>query len=380
MSDTVLLTGATGFVGRELLWRLAREPGQKIVCFIRAEDEGHATARLNEVLEAAHTKPLSEEERSRVVAVHADLTRERFGLSAGRWDELAATVTRILHGAASVDWTLSLAEAQRINVEGTRRILELAEAASSRRILQRFDYVSTCYVCGKRRGLILEEDLDGSSGFFNSYEQTKFEAERLVRASGVPFTTFRLSMVVGDSRTGYASTFKVMYWPLKMISRGLIRVVPGDRGGVVDVVPVDYVCDLIETISADSGQRGKTFHVAAGPDRSSTIGEILVLASRAFKKRAPLVVSPVIFYRMIRPPLYLVTWGRKRQALKKGRAYVPYAAYGASFDTTQMRAAIESKGLSPPPVNSYFQTLIDYALASEWGKRRLHRGPAAATE
>ena len=379
MSETVLLTGATGFVGRELLFRLARKPGVRIVCPIRAKDGAQAAARLSEVLDKAYPQPLTDEERSRVLALAADLIEERLALDDQQWDELAATVNRVVHGAASVDWSLPLEAARSINVGGTRRVVELAQAAHAGGVLKRFDYVSTCYVCGRRRGRILEEDLDASHGFFNTYEQSKFEAEKVVRASGLPYTTFRLSIVVGDSRTGYASAFKVLYWPLKMFSRGTIKVVPGHRSGIVDLVPVDYVCEALELISNDPSQRGKTFHLAAGPGRSSTLGEILDLAARSFGGRRPILVPPALYERTLRPLVYALTWGKKREALKKGRVYVPYASFDAAFDTTQARAVVASHSLRPPLVQDYFQVLIDYAIASDWGKREPGRTSAAVT-
>src|SRR6185503_9466239 len=99
--------------------------------------------------------------------------------------------------------------------------------------------------------------------------------------SGLPVSVFRLSMVVGDSRTGHTSAFNVMYWPLKMLSRGVFWIVPADPTGVVDIVPVDFVADAVEALSADPARRGRGFHIAAGPDRCCTIGEFLDIASEA---------------------------------------------------------------------------------------------------
>jgi len=369
MPDTVLLTGATGFVGRELLWRLAREPSDRVVCLLRAKDEDDANARLVRVLDQSRPEPLSAEQKARVTAIRGDLTEEQLGLTPGQRDKLAGTISRVIHGAATVDWATPLETARQINVEGTRRVVELAKLAQARGVLRRFDYISTCHVCGRRRGRIPEESLDGGAAFFNHYEQSKFEAEQLVRSSGLPFATFRLSSVVGDSRTGYSSTFKVMYWPLKMLSRGMAWVVPADRRGIVDIVPVDYICDALEVLSAEPTQRGKTFHLAAGPEYSSTIGELLELGVRSFRVRPPLLVPPSLFFYTLRPMLYLVTWGKRRKMLRKGRVYVPYFAFRAAFDTSQVRAVLEQKGLRPPLVQDYFQKLIDYAIASDWGKR-----------
>jgi nucleoside-diphosphate-sugar epimerase len=324
---------------------------------------------LDEILDHAQPTPLTAEERSRCSALLGDLTSEWLGLSDRCWQQLTASVERIVHGAASVDWAMPLETARAINVEGTRRVLELAEAARARGVLTRFDYLGTCHVCGRREGLILESDLDGSAGFFNNYEQSKLEAETLVRRSRVPFCIFRLPMVVGDSRTGYASTFKVMYWPLKILSRGALWAVPADRNGIVDLAPVDYVCEALEALSRDPAQRGKTFHLAAGAARASTIGDMLDLAIESFGVRPPLLVPPALFDVAIRPLLYLMMWGKRRQQLKKGKVYRPYLAFRATFDTTEVQTALEPLGIQPPPVCDYFQKLIDYAIASDWGRR-----------
>lgn len=366
---TVLLTGATGFVGRELLWRLARVPGQQIVCLVRAANQAEADRRVADLLARARPSPLPPDASARVEAIPSDLSADRLGLDAGRWDRLATRPFRVVHCAATVNWALPLDAARATNVLGTRRVLDLASVAARAGVLERFDYVSTCNVCGRRPGLVAEEDLDDRHGFFNAYEQSKFEAERLVRSSGLPVMTFRLSMVVGDSRTGYASTFKVMYWPLKMLARGMALVVPADRAGVLDIVPVDYVCDALEHISRNTLLRGRTFHLAAGPGASSTIGEVLDLACRTFGVRGPLLVPAGFYEAVIRPLAWLLVWGKRRDAMKKARVYLPYFSYRAHFETTRTTAALAGSAARVPPVREYFQRLVDYAVDSDWGRR-----------
>ncbi len=381
MAATVLLTGASGFIGRELLWRLVRRPDTRVYCLLRADDDSIAKSRLEAILDAAQPTPLTSEECARAIPLRGDLTLERIGLTESQWQQLAAEVDRILHGAASVAFHLSIDESRRVNVEGTRRMLQLAKATAQHR-LTRFDYISTCYVCGKRAGLIGEEDLAQGQGqsFNNNYERSKCEAEALVRAhrNEVPISIFRPPMVVGDSRTGYAAMFKVMYWPLKMMSRGYVWVVPGDAQGVVDVVPVDYVCDALEFISADPAQRGKCFHLAAGREHSTTLGQCLDLAVAAFEVRRPLLMNPVLFRSLVRPLLKLVFWGKRRELLNKGKVYAPYIAYRAQFDTSQARAALSGSGIEVFPVASYFRKVVEYAVATDWGKR-LHAGVQAPT-
>ena len=368
-AETILLTGATGTVGRELLARMLRAPGARILCLVRARDNDEAGRRLDGVLATRPGGTVNDEQRRRVRAIAGDLTRERLGLPDRDWHQLAGDVTRIVHGAASVTWNLPLGESRAVNVTGTERMLQLAREARRRGVLTKFDYLGTCMVAGKRTGVIGEDDVDGSHGFYNSYEQAKYEAELLVRshAADVPTSVFRLAMVVGDSRTGYTSTFNVMYWPLKMMSRGRVLAAPGSRSGVLDMVPLDFVGEAIETLSADPAQRGKCFHIAAGP-AASTVGDVLDLAARRFGVRPPRLLGPRAF-GLLRPLLYAVVWGKRRETMKKGRVYVPYLSYQTRFDTAHVRAALEPLGIRPPTVHEYFEQLIDYALASDWGRR-----------
>jgi hypothetical protein len=179
-----------------------------------------------------------------------------------------------------------------------------------------------------------------------------------------------LSMVVGDSRTGHTSSFNVMYWPLKMLSRGMFWIAPADPHGVVDIVPLDYTADSVEALSADPVQRGKCFHIAAGPQCCCTISEFLDLAVEVMGIRRPILVNPKVFFALVRPFILTVTWGKRREALHKARVYVPYLSYRARFDDTQARAALEPLGVRPPQVRTYFRKLIDYAISTEWGKHR----------
>ena len=357
-------------VGRELLCRMVRSSSNRVVCLVRAHSQEEADARVDSTLRAMEHQPLTVEERSRVSAVPGDLTLDRLGLSVSRWDALLDVVQRIVHGAATVAWDRPLDEVRRINVDGTRRVLELAEGAQKRGRLRKVDYVSTCMVAGKRAGLVGEQDLDDRFGFWNSYEQSKFEAERLVRerADALPVSIYRLSMVVGDSRTGYTSAFKVLYWPLKMLSKGVFRIVPADPGGIVDMVPVDYVGGAIEALSADSAQRGKCFHLAAGPECASTVSQMLDLAVSTLDARRPRLISPRVYFALVRPVLHAVSSDKQREFLRKGRVYLPYLSYQAQFDTAQARAALEPHGIRPPHVGEYFRQLVAYAVSTNWGQ------------
>ena len=153
----LLLTGATGFVGMEVLAAVLERSDRHVVALIRAEDDDRAAERLAATLETSCGE--AEAYADRVTAVAGDITAPRLGLGE-RWEPLAERVGAIVHGAASVAFDLSLEESRRINVDGTRQMLDFAAACPD---LERFTYVSTAYVAGDRRGTVYEDDPGGGA-------------------------------------------------------------------------------------------------------------------------------------------------------------------------------------------------------------------------
>jgi nucleoside-diphosphate-sugar epimerase len=308
----------------------------------------------------------------RVEAVAADLTAPRLGLARGRCAALSSRVSSIVHSAASVSFTLPLAEARAINVDGTKRMLEFARLAGEHGGLERYGHVSTAYVAGTFDGRFHEHDLDVGQDFNNTYERSKCEAEQLVHAAdGVPFTIMRPSIIVGDRRSGWTSAFNVLYWPLRAFARGLFTAVPGIPSAPVDVVSVDYVADAVYALCSAPAGAGcsETFHLTAGAD-ASTIKEIADAASRYFKRPLPTVLPPAEFAAL----------GSSAGSVVEGsRAYFPYFSTGAVFDDAGARARLLPRGISVTPLRDYLDRLLDFATLSRWGKRPIARVEALAT-
>src|SRR6185437_6308044 len=141
-------------------------------------------------------------------------------------------------------------------------------------------------------------DLDLGQDFHNSYEQSKFEAEQLVRSwHELPFTILRPSIVVGDRNSGWTAAFNVLYWPLRALARGVFTAVPATASSPVDVVSIDYVADAIYELCQRAGDAGQTYHLTAGL-QASTMGEIVSLASGYFDRPGPKLVPPAEFASM----------------------------------------------------------------------------------
>jgi thioester reductase-like protein len=379
MSGGVLLTGATGFVGMELLARYLQRTNRRVYALVRGANEREATARLKHTLHSLFgaDHPYS----GRVVAVRGDLTRSDLGLRRGKRDWLAERVSEVVHGAASVSFDLGLEASRQVNVEGTRRVLELAERCQARGGLRRFSYISTAYVAGEHVGCFSEDELDLGQRFRNAYEQSKFEAECLVTRARrrLPVTVLRPSIVVGERETGWTQSFNVLYWPLRAYARGAYTALPARRDAPVDVVPVDYVADAIFVLSQAREAEGATFHLTAGAHASS-VGELVELASAFFERPAPGLIEPTLYRHVVHPLLVRGTRDqRRRRALRCSEVFFPYFAARVHYDDRRSRVALRGTGIGPTPLHTYFDRLLEFALAADWGRRQLPRASAAAS-
>jgi thioester reductase-like protein len=363
------LTGGTGFLGGEVLVRLLERGERPVYVLVRAGSDGEASARLNALIESllGSAEPWSH----RAVAVRGDVKQAWLGMGSRRRDWLAERVERIIHCAASVSFTVGLAEARQINVEGTRRVIELGELCRRRGGLDSFVQVSTAYVAGTHTGSFAEGDLDLGQGFRNAYERTKFEAERVVRDRGwgLPVQVVRPSIVVGDSASGWTPTFNVLYGPMKAFSRGAYPAIPARRSAPVDVVPVDYVAD---SILALAGRPGTTYHLTAG-DRASNVGELIEMGSAAASQPRPRVLPPSLYRRVIHPILLRRGSESRRRALRRSEVYFPYFSMRTRYENAGACEALAPLGIEVPPLRSYFDRLMGFAKAAEWGRRPLAR-------
>jgi thioester reductase-like protein len=356
MKPAVFLTGATGFLGMEVLARLLEAGDRKVVALVRASDDAAAEDRLYGVLNTLWRDPTPYQENVRAVA--GDVTSAGLGLEQTQRTALAEEIGAVLHCAASISFDLPLDEARAINVEGTREVIGFARECKALGRLERFLHVSTAYVSGKYEGTFRERQLDAGQEFRNTYEQTKWEAEHIVRDAGdLSPAIARPSIVMGESDTGWTPAFNVLYWPLRAFSRGLFDEIPSLPSAHVDIVPVDYVADALVQL-LDNHEEG-VFNLVSGRD-APFANELVELACDRFDRPRPAIVPQAA----------------DATDDDHGAVYLPYFDMEVVFDDSRARALLEPAGICPPRLPDYFGRLIDYAEAVRWGKRSMKRDEA----
>ena len=369
-SAHVLLTGVTGFVGQELLCQLVLGTSARVTCVVRGGDDANARDRLDGVLHRLFGRGAERSLRGRVAAVQGDVTRRDLGLAPRVRNELMRSTTHVLHGAASVRFDLPLADARRINVGGTMHAADFAVQAHRRGRLQRFGYVSTAFVGGCHPGVFCEDDLDIGQRFRNTYEQTKFEAEVLLRPRmrDVPTTIVRPSIVIGHSRSGATNAFNVIYWPLQLFAHGGLRVAPASPDLPVDVVPVDYVAGGAIRALFD-GEADTTYALAAGA-QATTAAAIGDIAARTFAVQPPAFMPRVLDRAVAGVTLPLSRVGPWQRISRSLRQFLPYFHQGSRFDTRHADQLLRPRGITPPSPEALLEPALAYALHTDFGRNR----------
>ena len=357
MRPPVFLTGATGFLGMEVLARLLEAGDREVIVLVRAADDG-AAAGARSTACSPSSGAIRRSTATACARWPATSPATVSASSAAQRTALAEDIGAIMHCAASISFDMPLDEARAINVEGTREMIGFARECKSLGRLERFVHVSTAYVSGKHEGTFRERQLDAGQEFRNTYEQTKWEAEHIVReATDLAPAIARPSIVMGESDTGWTPAFNVLYWPLRAFSRGLFDEIPALPTAHVDIVPVDYVADALVRL-LDVPDQG-VFNLVAGRE-APFANELVELACDRFDRPRPEVVAGGgLDGRRARRGLHAVLrhGGRVRRQPARRRCWA--------------RPGSARRGCS-----EFFGALMDYAEEVRWGKRAMTREEA----
>jgi thioester reductase-like protein len=356
------VTGYPGFIGKRLVRKLVErvgDEGSRIVLLVQPKNTAAARADLATI------------RAERIELLEGDIEQMHLGLSGAEWKALAGEVTDVWHLAARTWLGASRDEMWRVNVEGTRNVLELAQAA---RGLNRLNHFSTAYVSGDRVGVILEDELAMGQRFHNPYEKTKYQAELLVKRaqSSLPATIYRPSIVIGDSRTGEIDRFEGPYALAILLVASPLAVplpLPGDAVAPLNVVPVDFIVDTVVSIAANPAGAGKTVHVV-DPAPLSARRVYEMIAARVGKKLPTVSVPARAFQALLQLPFL-------ERLSRVHRPAIEYLNHLAIYNCRNLLELLDGTGVRCPPIASYLDRLIEFVQASFARRREMEEAQIA---
>jgi len=346
-SETIFLTGFPGFIAGRLVARLARRDTQFFL-LVQPEFIEMASSAVQKIAEQTDTA------LDNFALIEGDITKPNLGISDDDLQTIREETTSVFHLAAAYDLAIAKETAYRVNLEGTKNVNELCRSLPN---LQRYNYISTCYVAGKRNGRILETDLQHDSGFRNFYEETKYLAEMEVEKlkAELPVTIFRPSVVVGDSQSGETVKYDGIYYLIQYLRKapGVLRLVNvGNQNVRLNLVPVDFVVDSIAVLGSDDRAIGKTIALA-DPNPLTTAQLFDVIAETLTKKRSAFTPPPALVENglmlSISPPIT----GLPHYA-------VPYFFLSQTYDTAEASELLSQHGITCPAFPDYVANLIDF--------------------
>ena len=346
MRNVHFVTGFPGFIGKRLAARLL-ERDRKAQLYLLVQPRFAKDARR----EVARLGP---KQASRVQLLVGDVVDMHLGLSGEEYRKLAGEVTHVFHLAAISYLGVDRRTLERVNVDGTRNVLELARDAKN---LVRLSHVSTVHVAGNRQGVIDEDELEEGQRFHDAYEESKFRAEVLVRKAmaELPISVFRPSTVVGDSRTGEIDRFDGPYYTAFELVISPLRVpvpLPGDGSFPLNVVPSDFVVEAIIELAFQKQAEGKTFHLVDPNPMSAR--KVYEYVARRAGKRAPRGRLPAkASVALLRLPLL-------EKLARPQRAAIEHLNRIVIYNCRNTLEALDGTGIRCPPLTSYLDKLLSF--------------------
>jgi long-chain acyl-CoA synthetase len=370
--ESILLTGGTGFIGTHIAEKLVTSTDQEIFVLVRAKTHGEAKTRLkNSWWEFPELVNRIDDE---IFPLPGDVGETHFGMCEEDYARVVTSSSTVLNAAGQVRLDGAQEELRKANVEGVHNLIELCREVQEDHGLKRLAHLSTAYVAGRTTGDVFEDELSGEDGFYNEYEKTKFEGEKLLAglAGELPLTVFRPGMVVGDSKTGRIRTFNTIYVLIRLYMTGSTRFLPGSPDLPVNLIPVDYVADAVTALTFSPGAIGYNFHLVPPRDLLPKARELAEFVRKWSEENLDLSLPRVKFFplpEVVRE--YIRRSGslpgeNESNLLKYFRLFLPYLYDERSFLRDNVNKLYGDYDLN---WKDFFPAILDYATRKSF----LHR-------
>jgi len=353
-TDTIFITGFPGFIAARLVRRLA-DKDTRFQMLVQPAFMAQAERDVQRIAEATGKPP----DAFRLIP--GDITaEENLGMSLADAEEVQRDAGIIFHLAAVYDLGVKRDLAMKVNVAGTQNVNRFA---LSLRALRHYHYVSTCYVAGKRTGMIFEHELAHDAGFRNHYEETKYLAELEVEQmkGELPITIHRPSVVCGDSQSGETAKFDGIYYLINYLRKRPALLALANIGNPavrLNIVPVDFIVHALAALARDNRAIGATLQLADSAPLTTV--ELFDHIARALTHRPSFVrlPPPLVRTTLEKIPFTDLVTGMPRVA-------APYFFIKQEYDTTHAVELLRPHGVACPPFDSYVENLVRFIAAPD---------------
>jgi len=355
------VTGATGFIGKRLVKALLARRGSVVHVLVRPGSE----AKLADLVAYCGVS------KARLQAVGGDLTARKLGVSAEQIKALKGQIGAVYHLGAVYDLGADEDSQVRVNVDGTRHLLEFAHAIAAGHV----HHVSSIAAAGLYEGVFREDMFSEAENLDHPYFATKHESEKIVRTEcKLPWTVYRPAMVVGDSSSGEMDKIDGPYYFFKLIQRMRQLLPPwlptvGLEGGRINIVPVDFVVAALDHISHSKTAplQGQCFHLV--DPVGYRVGDVLdIFAKAAHAPKMNVFVNAALMGfipKSVKKGLMALAPVRRVYRAVMTDLGLPedmftFVNYPTRFDCRQTQAALKDSKIDCPNLKDYAWRLWDY--------------------
>jgi len=341
---SVLVTGATGFLGAYLVRELLDTTTAEILCLVRADNVADGLRRVQQNLDTYGLSRAGDE--LRLLPVPGDLSAPLLGLGAEGFRALAQRAEVIFHNGGQVNFLAPYQNLEAANVLGTREVLRLATSERVKPV----HLVSTLGVHLTESNLdrtVRESDPPPAANEqYGGYNQSKWVSEQLAllaRSRGLPVALYRPARITGDSRTGSSNLGDYFNaWLKGCVQLGLAPHLPDEA---FDMAPVDYVGRSIVRLALGAGDANGNFHFF-NPQRLPIPAAVAALRAAGYPLRE-------VEYRQWRSALLAAAAVSRDNALAVFAGLFPEHpdAREPRFDCSATANAVAPFGLECPPAD-----------------------------
>ena len=356
-------------VGRQLIPRMLEKGNAHI--YVLTHEQGTRLGQpefMRDILGMEYQEDMAE----RLHLVPGDITKEGLGTPATAM--LKNRINSVFHAAADTRVDLPLEDLRHHNVQGTKNVIDFAKSCYR---LERFGHLSTVYVAGTNRGWI-KEDFDKPIGFANNYEQSKYEAEQVVKETAdLPWSIYRLSTLLGDSKTGKTSKIITPHHAIQVIHQGLAEQVSGTPDFPIDLIPSDYSLDVLQQLFDDHFERNEIFQIASGKHQSISLQTFIDKCYKLFAYMdndwinnaypKPVLSSESTFDSFLQKIDNAAT-PVVSASIKSIKHFAEHMLSPKDFDYSNVRRRLPYYEANFPDTSEYLHRVILYCFKSNWGK------------